>query len=191
MQNTIRWCYDQFQPTHNWNSWSNKTDANLEDCLHSTSVVILPNSKNKMRGGALATSTPQFRNFWAWFLLLYLYSSPVCQNSLLMTVNIWKLLLDLLAELQTYLVILFCLLALVGNNTTGWSTSPSFALVLQHWCMKKLWENIKLVETLDCVACPLKRAKCALWKVLLSKSFQYLVYTFVLLPIHSDSLDFN
>ena len=73
----------------------------------------------------------------------------------------------------------------INSLTTGWSTSPSFALVLQHWCMKKLWENIKLVETLDCVACPLKRAKCALWKVLLSKSFQYLVYTFVLLPIHS------
>ena len=33
------------------------------------------------------------------------------------------------------------------------------ALVLQHWCMKKLWENIKLVETLDCVACPLKSSK--------------------------------
>ena len=47
----------------------------------------------------------------------------------------------------------------INSLTTGWSTSPSFALVLQHWCMKKLWENIKLVETLDCVACPLKSSK--------------------------------
>ena len=52
----------------------------------------------------------------------------VCHNLLLMTLNIWKLLLCLLAELQIYLLILFFLLALVGNNTTGWSTSPPFTL---------------------------------------------------------------
>ena len=76
---------------------------------------------------------------------------------------------------------LFCG-AVCGGGAQRRRTRSCF---VQHWCMKKLWENIKLVETLDCVACPLKRAKCALWKVLLSKSFQYLVYTFVLLPIHS------
>ena len=28
-----------------WNPWSNESDANLEDCLHSTSVVILLNTE--------------------------------------------------------------------------------------------------------------------------------------------------
>ena len=31
MQNIVRWRSNQFQPTHIWNPWSNKTDANLED----------------------------------------------------------------------------------------------------------------------------------------------------------------
>ena len=30
MQNIDRWRSNQFQPTHIWNAWSNKTDANLE-----------------------------------------------------------------------------------------------------------------------------------------------------------------
>ena len=30
MQNIDRWRSNQFQPTHIWNVWSNKTDANLE-----------------------------------------------------------------------------------------------------------------------------------------------------------------
>ena len=35
MQNTVRWFSDQFQTTHIWNPWSNKTDTNLEFCYSS------------------------------------------------------------------------------------------------------------------------------------------------------------
>ena len=31
MQNNDRWRSNQFQPTHSWNTWSNKTDGNLKD----------------------------------------------------------------------------------------------------------------------------------------------------------------
>ena len=40
MQNTDRWRSDQFQPTHIWNPWSNKTDANLKDSACTVRVVL-------------------------------------------------------------------------------------------------------------------------------------------------------
>ena len=40
MQNTDRWHSDQFQPTHIWNPWSNKTDANLEDSACTVRVLL-------------------------------------------------------------------------------------------------------------------------------------------------------
>ena len=40
MQNTVRWRSDQFQPTHIWNPWSNKTDANLEDSACTVRVLL-------------------------------------------------------------------------------------------------------------------------------------------------------
>ena len=35
MLNIDRWRSDQFQSTHIWNPWSNKTDTNLEFCYSS------------------------------------------------------------------------------------------------------------------------------------------------------------
>ena len=40
MQNTNRWRSDQFQPTHIWNPWSNKTDASLEDSACTVQVLL-------------------------------------------------------------------------------------------------------------------------------------------------------
>ena len=41
MQNTVRWRSNQFQPTHIWNPWSNKTDANLEDSACTVRVLLV------------------------------------------------------------------------------------------------------------------------------------------------------
>ena len=40
MQNTNRSGSDQLQPTHVWNPWSNKTDANLEDSACTVQVLL-------------------------------------------------------------------------------------------------------------------------------------------------------
>ena len=40
MQNIDSWRSDQFQPTHVWNPWSNKTDANLEDTACTVRVLL-------------------------------------------------------------------------------------------------------------------------------------------------------
>ena len=41
MQNIVRWRSDQFHPTHIWNSWSNKTDANLENSACRVRVFLI------------------------------------------------------------------------------------------------------------------------------------------------------
>ena len=40
--NPNRWHSDQFQPTHIWNPWSNKMDANLEDSVCTVRVLFFP-----------------------------------------------------------------------------------------------------------------------------------------------------
>ena len=40
MQNTSRWRFNQFQPTHIWNLWSHKTDANLKDSACTVRVLL-------------------------------------------------------------------------------------------------------------------------------------------------------
>ena len=89
MQNTVRWCSAQFQPTHILNPWSNETDVNLEDSACTVLVLLLfpihslqysPRIQNNphFKGMRLGLISSQGALDWCMFKDPHVYSFHHC-----------------------------------------------------------------------------------------------------------------